>query len=168
MSFSLVSPFPPGELPLAWAWLHEFPANNFDDYGPTTYAEFAEEMERRGGAEQTWGIMAAGHLCGIVAYLPYTPRSGTFHGVCFTRSVHGTGIPRAAVRAIADEIFASGVEKISASFFASNLKVHRFLAGLGAVDEGLMRQHTLQGGIPIDMRLVALFKGPSCHSAECS
>lgn len=157
-NYELIDGFPKSAYLQAWRWLLEFPLHNFDDYGPQSFSDFAEAMEERSKTERTWGITSEGQLCGIVAYLPYTPRSGTFHGICFSKSVHGTGIARRAVKQILAELFASGVQKISASFFADNQQVHRFLAGLGAVDEGLMRQHTVRGGIPIDMRLTAFFK----------
>ncbi len=82
----LVSPFPESEYFLAWEWLHEFPLANFDDYGPKDLSEFQAAMEERSQVERTWGVIEAGRLCGIIAYLPFSPRSGTFHGICFTRS----------------------------------------------------------------------------------
>lgn len=115
-------------------------------------------MEQRAAVERSWGVLVDGKLCGIVAYLPYTPRSGTFHGICLAKTVHGSGLAQRAVKDVLAELFASGVEKVSASFFAANQRVRKFLAGLGAVDEGLMKRHTLQHGTPIDMRLMAFFK----------
>lgn len=154
---TLTSPLPASGYPSAWAWLREFPSANFDDYGPATFSDFCGAMIERSKAERTWGVLHCGVPCGIIAYLPITPRSGTFHGICFSREVHGTGVARAAVSRVIQEIFESGIEKISATFFADNLRVARFLASLGAVDEGLLRKHTVRDGIAIDMRQVAFF-----------
>ena len=158
MTFELLTPYPERALPLAWEWLREYPAQNFDDYGPATYQEFAAEMGKRAVVETTWAVATGGRICGIVAYLPYTPRSGTFHGICFSQEVHNTGLAAEAVAAILAGLFASGAEKVAASFFADNDRVRHFLSKLGAVDEGLLRKQTVRGGIAIDMRLVAFFK----------
>ncbi len=155
--YALRSPFPEAFYPQLWAWLNEFPENNFDDYGPQDYRTFEIAMTERAGIERTWAVMQDCIPVGIVAYLPFTPRSGTFHGICFSKAVHGTGLAQWAVSQVLAELFASGVEKVSASFFSSNERVARFLAGLGAVDEGFLRKHTLRNGIAIDMRLMAFF-----------
>jgi len=155
---TLLSPFPASALPRAWEWLREFPANNFDDYGPRTLEEFLAVMEERASQEFTWGVLYEGELCGIIAFLPLTERTGTFHGICFTRSVHGKGIAKEAVGQVIEELFASGIQKIQAGIFADNIRVARFLTGLGAVEEGLLREQTMRGGIAVDMQLLAIFK----------
>jgi RimJ/RimL family protein N-acetyltransferase len=154
----LVSPFPAEAFPAVWTWLQEFPANNFDDYGPRTYETFQAAMQDRAAVERTWGVLHEGQPCGIIAYLPLSERLGIFHGICFAQSVHGKGIAKAAVRQVLDELFASGVFKVQAAFFADNLRVGRFLIGLGAVEEGLLRKQTMRDGIAIDMQLLAFFK----------
>mgnify|MGYP001616950911 FL=1 len=159
MTVQLVSPVPAWWYrPLVWAWLRERPDLNFDDHGPQTVAEFEVEMQRRVDAgERTWGVYADGAPCGLIGYLPITATVGSFHGICFTEPVHGTGVPQAAVRRVLGELYLSGVEKVSASFFATNVRVHRFFLGLGATDEGVLRAQTRQHGRPMDLRLMALF-----------
>jgi RimJ/RimL family protein N-acetyltransferase len=154
----LLSPFPPSEFGRAWDWLNEYPERNLDDYGPQSREAWIAEMERRAEHERTWGVVKDGELVGIIGYLPLAPRCGWFHGICFTRSAWGRATTQTAVEAVIQELFATGVEKISASYFADNPKIHRFLADLGAVEEGLLRKQTLRGGELIDMRLVAIFK----------
>jgi RimJ/RimL family protein N-acetyltransferase len=155
----LISPFPTDFLADAWKWLQESPEHNFDDYGPRTLAEFEEEMAQRlERGERTWAVQDSGQLCGMIGYLPMTPRWGCFHGICFARRVCGTSTTRLAVARVIHELSGSGVEKISASYFATNLRVRRFLEDLGAVDEGYLSKQTLRDGKPIDMRLVAIFK----------
>jgi len=151
----LVSPFPSERLNLAWNWLNQFPENNFDDFGPTTFEEFEGEMIRRMGVEKTWGVLKDGVLCGIIAFLPANQRNGSFHGICFSKAVHGTGTAKRAVRMVIEEIFQSGVQKISASYFASSTKIEHLLLSLGAQYEGTLVKQTVQHGRPIDMRLVA-------------
>jgi|ERR1051325_1369682 RimJ/RimL family protein N-acetyltransferase len=155
---TLISPFPTESLNLVWNWLNQFPENNFDDFGPKNFGEFESEMIRRMSVEKTWGVRKDGVLCGIIAFLPLNYHVGTFHGICMSKAVHGTGTAKRAVRTVVDEIFQSGVMKISASYFATNSKVEHLLLSLGAQYEGTLLKQTVQNGQPIDMRLVAFFR----------
>lgn len=163
-TIELVSPFPTQSLQLAWSWLNEFPERNFDDYGPKTPSQFGVHMvEREEAGERTWLVKKDGAPVGIVGYQPVTPRMGWFHGICFTRAAWGRETTQAAVGRVINELFASGVEKIGAAYYADNPRIGRFLEHLGAVDEGLLRAHTLRGGQPVDMRLVAIFPETLTH-----
>ncbi len=155
---TLVSPFPWEHRFPAWGWLLQFPDNNFDDYGQQEFDTFARELKRRFLAERTWLALRDGQPCGIIGYLPITPRMGSFHGIAFDEAVHGDGTAKAAVSMVIQELFGSGVEKICASFFFENERVFNFLSGLGARTEGILRKHTLCHGVPIDMRQVAIFR----------
>jgi len=159
---TIYSPFPPADFPIVWRWLHEFPAANLDDFGPKDEADFIEMMHERAVKEKTWAVYHDGALCGIVSYLPVTKRDGMFHGICFTQSVHGKGVAKAAVYSVLQKLVRSGVDKVSAGFFADNPRVHRFLASLGGIDEGLLRRQTVRDGIEIDIRLIAFFKENIC------
>lgn len=155
----MISPFPRAAYALAWEWLNQFPAANFDDSGPRTLAEFAIEMDRRLAAgERTWGFEHGGRLVGIAGYAPLAPHWGMLRGICFDQPAHGRAIAEAAIRGMLDEIFAAGVEKISASYFADNARIHRFLARLGAIEEGYLRRQARRAGQPVDMRLVAFHR----------
>lgn len=155
---TLLEGVPPSLYPKVWAWLHEFPENNFDDSSVRSYEEFAASMEDRAHTERIWLVSAAGEPCGIIAYLPLDARLGCFHGICFARAVHGQRIAKHAVRHVLDLIFASGTEKIQAAFFATTPRINRFLLGLGAVTEGLLRKQATRHGVPVDMQLLAFFK----------
>ncbi len=155
---TLVSPFTWKHRFPAWGWLHQFPDNNFDDYGPRDYESFSRDLKQRIATERTWLALRDGEPCGIIGYLPITPRMGSFHGICFDKAVHGYGTAKAAVSMVIEELFDSGVEKICASFFLENERVFNFLSGLGSRTEGILRKHTLRHGVPIDMRQVAIFR----------
>jgi len=142
----------------AWSWLQEYPASNFDDYGPRSLAEFVQEMSRRRERELVRLVRLDSAAVGMIGYVPITPKTGMFHGICFARAVHGSDIAQRAVRMFLAERWAEGVEKVSASFFADNLHIGRFLADLGAMDEGLLRRQTYRGGVAIDVRVVAIFR----------
>ena len=121
----LISPFPISAYPQAWKWLQEFPKANFDDYGPKNYVEFVQEMTRRNQHEQTWGVVKDYEVCGIVGYCPLTPRAGSFHGICFPLGKLSRGEKFEALQLILKDLWQSGVDKISASFFADNYKIYK-------------------------------------------
>jgi RimJ/RimL family protein N-acetyltransferase len=156
----IVSPFPPSKYRRLWDWLGQFPLNHFDDGGPRTCDEFAGTIaERLAHGERLYGVFDdRGELVGAIGMAFLSPRAAMFHGISFDRPAHGTGIAQRAVAAILDELFRSGIEKVSAAYFADNERVHRFLKKLGAVEEGYLRRQTRRGGVPVDMRLVAFFK----------
>ena len=158
------SPFPAEHLSLAWEWINEFPERNLDDYGPRDLASFITDIEARHAAgESTWCVYKKGQPCGIISYKPWTPMHGTFHGICFTKSVWGRETTTTAVQLVLDQIFRSGVVKVSAFHFADNIKINRFLRDLGAVQEGYLEKQAMRGGELIDMVLLALFKEPICR-----
>jgi RimJ/RimL family protein N-acetyltransferase len=143
----------------AWDWLQEFPQNNFDDFGPKNHAEFVAEIgHRRMCGERIWFAYVATEPVGIIGYAPLNSYCGTFHGICFAKEWHGKGVARAAVSKVIDEIFASGQQKISASFFDGNIRIYRFLLSLKFRTEGELKAQTLQGGKPVDMRLMRLLR----------
>ncbi len=146
------------DLPRLWEIMREFPLNNFDDSGPRSLGEFEELMAARARREMLLGFHVAGELAGAMAYQGASGRSGMLRGVCFARSVHGTGVPLAAVASAIAALFADGVEKISAQMFADNERAWRFFQKLGAVEEGLLRAHTTRSGELIDVRVIALFR----------
>jgi RimJ/RimL family protein N-acetyltransferase len=173
---TIITPFDPEHLEDLWSWLQQYPLANFDDYGPKDYKAFSLEMCGRWRvtdedgtaigfcdacayyrpAERSWGILdSSSELCGCIGFLPFTPRSGTFHGIVFGkgRLTHDEKI--AAVREILAELRAAGLERIEASFFAHNLKIARFLSELGFEHEGTKVSHTLQDGMPVDFTMMA-------------
>jgi RimJ/RimL family protein N-acetyltransferase len=146
------------EVKLIWAWLNEFPRYNFDDYAKRTEQEFAEHIAQR--VEAGHILMMARYLgepIGVVGMQVLSDRLAIFRGICFTKSVHGTGVPREAVRHFIDFFFHRGIQKIHAQYMADNGRVRTFLKRMGATDEALFHSETMRGGKPIDVRSVAFF-----------
>ena len=154
-----IEAFPLERLPELWAWLGQFPENNFDDAGPRSLEEFEAEMRRRLASGQ-WllGVAADGRLVGAIGFECLAPYLGMFRGIVFDRSVHGAGIAAQAVRAVLERAFRTGIEKVSALYFADNKRIDGLLIKLGAIDEGLLRKHTRRNGQPVDVRVGAFFK----------
>lgn len=142
-----------------WGWLMQDRAANFDDYGPVTCRDFLREMQKREQAEVISMAYIEDHNpVGIMTALPITSRLWTTHGICFTKSVHGTGIPLEAMRQFLDLLWLKGAQKVCASYFADNERVDKFLRKLGAQREGVRLDHTLRNGKPTDMIDVAFFR----------
>lgn len=154
---TVLSPFPAIFVPRLWRWLQDVPLAHFDDDGPTTLDAFTATLSARAATERTWAILCEDRAVGYVGYQPMTARTGTLHGICVTREVWGTGVAADGVQQVFDELFASGVEKISATFFADNTRVRRFLEKQGAVVEGRLVAQTVRGGVPIDLTVVGIF-----------
>jgi RimJ/RimL family protein N-acetyltransferase len=141
-----------------WAWMQEAPMMNLDDYGPQNASAFGLEMDNRVRHEWVWGVTMDGQPVGAIGVAPGTSRTAMFHGIVFTAAVHGLGVAQKAVRDVLAWLWANGIEKVSAAYFADNLRVGAFLWRLGAVQEGLLRRQTVRGGEAIDMALVAFFR----------
>lgn len=155
----LISPVPASWWPILWAWLQEDTIANLDDSAPTTCDQFAEKMDSRQWilGERLFGVTCDDEPVGVIGFMPISDRVGAFHGICFTRSVHGSSVTRDAVRRVLDVLVMDGYVKIQACFFAHNRRVARFLAHLGFEEEGRLRAQTTQQGCPVDMILVARF-----------
>ena len=141
-----------------WKWANEFPEMNFDDSGPKSAEDFWSMMEDR-MKHETMMIAESGSIpVGIVAMRALSDRHVMFAGICFTRTVHGTGIPLQAVRKVLDQLYQGGVQKVSAKFFASNLRVERFLRTMRFQREGYLQSETMCDGKPMDMILMAALR----------
>lgn len=157
---NLLRPFPEHAYPQLWEWLNQFPRNNFDDSGPEHYGNFVKSMRQRWEHGEThYAVEHEGERVGFIGFLPVTSRLGFFHGICFAQHVHGKGIAKEAVRRVIEDRFEYGFEKIGASYFADNTRIHRLFQKLGATTEGYMKRHTVRQGQAIDMRLIAFYKG---------
>jgi len=158
MTLHLVEPFPPSWVPRLWCWLHECPESNFADDAPTTFAAFATEIEQRQRLERTWGIVVDDEPAGYIGYLPITTRLGSLHGICLAGAVCHRGLGKIALTQALESVWASGVEKVCATFFNDNLAVSAMLRRVGFCEEGLLVDHVVRDGQPVSMRIVAMFK----------
>ena len=124
--------------------------------GHKTLDEVTAELMHRHGVEQTWGVVTeTGQPVGFIGYAPVNHETGMLHGVCFAKAVHGTGIAATAFTAVLVELARQNVGKVSASYFADNLRVRRFLQRQGFVDEGFLVNQTRRHGVLTSMYLVA-------------
>jgi len=157
LDIELQSPFPTEHYGLLWKWMAEYPANNSDDFSPKTYVGFQVDMDLRQEREDVFLVLYEGKPVGAIGYTPMTPHAGMMHGILFSKSVHGKGVAKQAMQMFMAKVFASGVAKISASYYEHNKRVGRFLESLGFKVEGLMINQTIQDSKPINMVLAAAF-----------
>lgn len=130
----LVSPFPKEHYATLFSWMREFPESSFDDAAPKTADGLATKMIAGESAGQKYSlVLYRGEPVGAIGYLQISSAGGIFKGICFTRSVHGSGVPLAAVSMFLEEVFQSGTETVVAIVFADNLRIRGFLPKLGAV-----------------------------------
>ncbi len=149
----------PEDVPLLWKWLQEYPHQNFDDYGPKVFEEFQGELIERMGRGFLFTIALHNDKpVGCIGYVKESPRTGSFRGICFAKSVHRTGVAAFAVKNFLRLVFSAGVEKISACYFSDNLPIKNFLKKQGFGLEGTLMAHTMRRGVPTKMSLVALHK----------
>lgn len=136
-----------------WGWLNEYPERNFDDAGPRSIEELARDVRAREAAGETvWELLDGGLPVGVVGYIQKTQQIGQFHGICFSKDVHGSGIPLLGVAEVLDRAFAAGTEVVEAYYFADNYRVARFLRKLGAdgLNEERIPNGSLRKGRPVD------------------
>jgi RimJ/RimL family protein N-acetyltransferase len=151
-----VSPFPVTWSAQLYGWMREDWDANVSDEGPQTLDEVTAELMQRQGVEQTWGVVNdLGQPVGFVGYAPVNHETGMLHGVCFAKAVQGTGVAATALTAVLVELARQNVLKVSASYFADNLRVRRFLQRQGFVDEGFLVNQTRRHGVLTSMYLVA-------------
>jgi RimJ/RimL family protein N-acetyltransferase len=152
-------PFPPADVEKLWAWMHEYPKANFDDSAPPSLEVFKLQMLSRASVGQKLiEVQVSGEPVGAIALQKLSPTTAQFRGICFTKSVHGTGVARLAVETVLMALWAEGIEKVSADYMADNRRIRQFLARLGAVDEGYFKGETRRNEKPVDVRRVAIFK----------
>ncbi len=154
-----ILPFPLDHAPLLWAWMNEVGDQNLDDSGPKNASELRAHLERRLAAgEELWEVLADGKPIGAIGYIRVTAELGRFHGICFTKEVHGSGIPFQAVVEVLRLVFARGTECLETYFFADNMQVIKFLKKLGFEDAGLIPRGSSQRGQLIDWRKAVIRK----------
>lgn len=129
---TLTTPFPADKVPLLWQWMHENPSANFDDAGPKSVEELAEQVaSRQASGESLWIVS---DRQGPVGAVGFDFERSMIRGVCFTRRVHGTGIARRALAWVLGMAFEGGSEWVSAAYFADNGPIRGLLLKFGAED----------------------------------
>lgn len=140
----------------------EFPSSNLDDSGPKTAVELGESLRAKQKAgEKVYLVVYRGRPVGAIGYAQTSPDEGRFRGICFTREVHGSGVPFQAVRMVLDQAFNSGTRIVGAVVFADNVRVQKFLKKLGGEDlwkpwRGPECPATVRDGEPLQQKIYGI------------
>lgn len=151
----MVAPFPAEDYPLLWSWLNEFPERNFDDRGPKSVKQLGSEIRlREHSGEFVWQVRHRSIPVGAIGYIQKTREIAAFHGICFSKHVHGTGIPLEAVGMALELAFGNGTTTVEALYFWDNRRVARFLRKLGGdpCSEEFIPCGSVRGGKPVHWR----------------
>jgi len=170
MSLRVDTPFPDFSLPRVWYWLQEFRSRVADDFAPQTMAEFIEQWRSR-PEQRSWAVSRDGELGGLVTFQPENTVTGVTHCL-FKKSFwgHETTVP--ALRLVYGQIFSEGFNKVCSLAFRDNVQILHLARVLGGDKEGVLREHTLRGGKPVDMMIIGLtraqFEAPREQKAEAA
>ena len=127
-----------------------------DDSGPKNLVQLYEFMELMHMNGETCLIFEEDGLPVGAIKFERVGRLVNLRGMVFAREVRGTGFAQSAVSAMLNLLHEDGVRKVSLTIFADNFRAQRFFFGLGAVVEGILVKHVVQGGVPKDMMVLAL------------
>lgn len=147
-------PFPPGDYGILWGWLNEHPECNFDDSGPKSEEEFASRMERRRASGcELWEVVQLGQPVGVIGWNPVERK---FEGICFTESVHGSGVAFEACCAVLERVFERWAGVVRAAYFADNKRVDGLFRKLGAVERLQIESNVRQSGKVMVWKIVEI------------
>jgi RimJ/RimL family protein N-acetyltransferase len=127
-----------------------------DDFTPKSIAEFVEYKIRQKELK-TFAVVADGRIGGMVAFELANPVLAVMH-VLFARWLWGTPAPAEGSRLACGRMFAGGVIKILALVPQNNRLAVALAVRNGGRIEGLLRDHTVQGGVPVNAVAVGLTK----------
>lgn len=147
-----------------------------DDFSPKTLPQFIEMMMAReeDPNHKSWGVSVDGELGGLITFDRVSPWLGSAHCIFKAEFQKGgrvaskrdgkwrrenRGITVKACRLAVDEMFQSGIGKLSFYPFAGNYAAGALIAVIGGKREGLLEGQTLVDGKPADMWLYGLTKG---------
>jgi RimJ/RimL family protein N-acetyltransferase len=114
--------------------MNEYPHGNFADPIPRKVEDFRREIiYRENEGESVLLVTVDGEPAGLIGYYRSRKEVIQFHGICFAKQLHGSGIPLAAVQKFLVWAFKSGAKMVIGTPFEDNARTIRFLSKLGAV-----------------------------------
>jgi RimJ/RimL family protein N-acetyltransferase len=162
VNIEAITPFPIDRLDSLWEWICAARKQVADDFGPQTWDEFVDsELERvtvaASGNVATFAIYRNGELGGYVRAERTGPITCDAHCI-FARDFYGYQTTIPALNKVAGQLFEAGIQRITLSTLAHNTPVRALLKRLGAVEEGRLREATLQDGQPVDVLIFGLLR----------
>jgi len=155
MKIELVFPFPPYLWPVAFSWLAPVRQIVCDDYSPKTIAAYVE-LAIRDNIE-AWGVSSDGRIVGVVTFEPVNPACALIHFL-FCPGWRGKARTDAAARVVLGHAFESGIEKVLGIMPENNRLAIALAVRVGAKVEGLLRNHSVRDGKPLNAVAVGITK----------
>lgn len=144
--------------PSVWAWMQDAPHANMDDDSPQTPEAFSAVMDQRClTGELIFGLIVDGMRVGVMGYLPINHRLAMLHGICLRPECQGQGYGTQAVLHLLAHLKSVGVEKVTATYYATNQPIRALLQKMGFRDEGFLVDHITQQGHPVSVYCVSCF-----------
>ena len=167
MKLSLV-PYQPAFLEAFIEWRHQPLSIRFNPLRAMSNEEISKKLETDGAdlsrlekhESFSWFVAADGQVVGTVS-LKNISQSMAYGeiGYGIAESHHGKGIATAGVRLMIDKIFSeSRLRRLIALVHEENHASRRVLEKLGFQEEGLLREHYLINGSPVNEVLYGLLK----------
>lgn len=157
MTIDVQSPFPAYAWPRVWEWIQPFKARVSDDFSPQDLDDFVAGNLALAKHSKTWAVYRDGELGGVIWIEPRTPVLVQSH-VVFKRAFWGRATTEVAIRQVYSQVFDAGVGKIASFVFERNHDIVHLAKSLGARKEGLLRNHTMQNGEPVNMVALGLLR----------
>lgn len=130
-----------------------------DDNVPRELRAFCQMQEELDsvGARTSWGVWRDDILGGIVSLEPDPLRPWIAHCHClFRKEFWGRRTTIPALRAVAQEVFDAGIERIEMRVFADNRAIRALIPYIGGIEEGLMRAQARRHGQDVDMAIFGM------------
>ena len=135
-------------------------AMSVDEIAKMLSSEGAELGQLAAFESFRWFISFDGQIVGTVSLKNISHSMGYGEiGYGLSESHHGKGIATAAVRLLVDKVFAeTNLRRLVAYVHEENQASRRVLEKLGFQEEGLLREHYVIQGVPVNEVLYALLK----------
>ena len=151
---TLEAKFPMERASALWRWLNEPREPNFDDFGPHTFGDFANQLAHRTRCEHTWGIHFEGKLVGYLGFVRLSPIAGQFHGMVIAPEYRKRGIGTAAMSRAVAELRADGAKSLLVTVFWDNAAILSVLASAGFSEVGFIFNASMRNGRLQPMRMM--------------
>ena len=115
------------------------------------FAADAVERQQQPGGSCEWVVFVDGTPCGVVGCtaLEWQDKR-TSVGAWLGKGVEGRGVAHRALNAIIDQLFANSIHRIEAFHAMGNERSDHMLKSLGFTEEGVLRDHEVLHGKPVD------------------
>lgn len=157
----------PEYAPLWLQWRQEAATIRFNPLDPIGQAELerrlaanAHDLRDVSRTDFRWVVLRGTEAIGTVGLKEVSWRMGTgVAGWCLGEQWHGQGLGTQAVALYCEEVFAtSALRRIVGYIHPDNVASRRLAVRLGFVEEGVLRQHVMLNGTPVDQVVAGLLR----------